>query len=320
VPAPLASARPAQAGASKLFAICVAIWGTTWIAITFQLGRVPPEASVAWRFGLAALVVAGVCRARGLSLRFQAGTHALLALMGLAMFCVGYLFVYYAETMLVSGLVAVGYSASPLVNMVLSRLAFGVPMRRRVATGGLLGVAGVALVFWPELSRFQGGGRAALGAVLTAAGMTSAAVGNVFATALERRGVNVWQKMAWGMGYGAAGCLAAALIRGQPLAFEWTGPYLASLLYLSLFGSVLGFASFLTLLERIGAARAGYVNVMIPMVAVALSSLFEGFGFGPLAALGLAVAAAGQVLVLRPARAAAPSGALPVRPAPRPPG
>jgi drug/metabolite transporter (DMT)-like permease len=289
----------------------VAIWGTTWIAITFQLGRVPPEASVAWRFGLASLLVAALCRARGFTLRFPLRVHGLLALLGLTMFCLGYLFVYYAETMLVSGLVAVGYSASPLVNMALSRLAFGVPVRRRVAAGGLLGVAGVALVFWPELSRFQGGGRAALGAALTAGGVLSAAVGNVFATMLERRGVNVWQKMAWGMGYGAALCLAAAAARGKPLDFEWTVPYLASLLYLTVFGSILAFAAFLTLLARTGAAQAGYVGVMVPMVALAISGLFEGFAVGPLTGLGLAAAVAGNVLVLGVPRGAAvtpPSG------------
>jgi len=291
--------------ASRLFAACVAIWGTTWIAITFQLGRVPPEASVAWRFGLASLLVAGVCRGRGHALRFPLRVHGLLALLGLTMFCLGYLFVYHAETMLVSGLVAVGYSASPLVNMALSRLAFGVPLRRRVAAGGLLGLAGVALVFWPELSRFQGGGRAGLGAALTAGGVLSAAVGNVFATMLERRGVNVWQKMAWGMGYGAAFCLAVAAARGQPLSFEWTVPYLASFLYLALFGSILAFAAFLTLLERAGAAQAGYVGVMVPMVALAISGLFEGFAVGPLTGLGLAAAVAGNVLVLGPARARA---------------
>ncbi len=286
---------------SRLFAACVAIWGTTWIAITFQLGRVAPEASVAWRFGLASLILAGLCRARGFSLRFRPGVHALLALMGLPMFCTGYLFVYHAETMLVSGLVAVGYSASPLVNMALSRLAFGVPLRGRVAAGALLGLSGVALVFWPEISRFQGGGRAALGAALTAGGVVSAAVGNVFATMLERRGVNVWQKMAWGMGYGALFCLVAAAARRQPQGFEWSVPYVASLLYLAVFGSILAFATFLTLLERAGAAQAGYVGVMVPMVALAISGLLEGLAWGPLTLAGLAAAVAGNVLMLRPA-------------------
>lgn len=289
----------------RLFAACVAIWSTTWFAITFQLGRVPPEASVAWRFGLAALLVVGLCRARGLTLRFPPRVHALLALLGLSMFCLGYLFVYYAETLLVSGLVALGYSASPLVNMALSRLVFGVPMRRHVAVGGALGLAGVALVFWPELSRFRAGGQAALGAALTAAGVLFSSLGNVFATLLERRGLEVWQKMAWGMGYGAAFCLAAAAVRGRPLGFEWTVPYLASLLYLAVFGSILAFAAFLTLLERAGAAQAGYVGVMIPMVALAISSLLEGLSVGPLTGLGMAAAVAGNVLVLGPARARA---------------
>ena len=294
-----------HAPVGRLFAACVGIWGTTWIAITFQLGRVPPEASVAWRFGLASLLLAGVCRARGLALRFPLPVHALLALLGLTMFCASYLFVYHAETMLVSGLVALGYSASPLVNMAISRLVFGVALRGRVAAGGLLGLAGVALVFWPEVSRFQGGGTSALGAALTAGGVVSASVGNVFATMLERRGVNVWQKMAWGMGYGSAFCLLAAAASRQPLTFEWSVPYVASLLYLAVFGSMLAFAAFLTLLERAGAAQAGYVGVMIPMVALAISGVFEGFALGPLAGVGLAAAVAGNVLVLRPAPSAA---------------
>ena len=285
--------------ATQLFAACVAVWGTTWFAITFQLGRVPPESSVAWRFGLASLLAAGLCRARGYRLRLPARVHGLLASLGLSMFCLGYLLVYYAETMLASGLVAVGYSMTPLVNMAVSRAAFGTPASRRLAAGGLLGMAGVALVFWPELARFRGGGRAVLGAVLTACAVLSSSVGNVFATLLERRGVSVWQKMPWGMGYGAAGCLAAAALRGRPLAFEPTLRYVGSLVYLAVFGSVVAFTAYLTLLERAGATRAGYVGVMVPIVALAVSGVFEGFAWGPLTVAGIAVAVAGNVLVLR---------------------
>ncbi len=290
--------------APHLFAACVAVWGTTWLAITFQLGRVPPEASVAWRFGIASLLAVGLCAARGHPLRFGPAVHGLLASLGLSMFCLSYLFVYHAETILVSGLVAVGYSMTPLVNMAVSRAAFGTRGSWRLAAGGLFGIAGVALVFWPELARFEGGGRAALGVALTAAAVLSSSLGNVFATLLERRGVNVWQKMAWGMAYGAAACLLAAVLRGRPLAFEWTVRYVGSLLYLAVLGSVFTFAAYLTLLERAGATRAGYVGVMVPIVALAVSGAFEGLAWGPLTVAGVAVAVAGNVLVLRRAEEA----------------
>ena len=127
----------------RLFAAAIAIWGTTWIAITFQLGRAPPEASVSLRFAIASVLLMGYCRLRGHPLRFPPRVHAQLALLGVFMFCLSYLAVYRAETFLVSGLVALGYSASPLVNAAISRVALGTPATRGVVVGGLLGVAGI---------------------------------------------------------------------------------------------------------------------------------------------------------------------------------
>jgi drug/metabolite transporter (DMT)-like permease len=283
----------------QLFGAAVAIWGTTWIAITFQLGRVAPEVSVAWRFAIAALLSAAVCRVRGRGLRFPARTHALLASFGLVTFCLGYLAVYRAETFLVSGLVAVGYSASPLVNMATARAFLGTRPSGPVAAGGLLGIAGIGLVFWPELGRLEAGTGLGIGAALTAAGVLSASAGNVLATLLARRGVGVWEKMAWGMAYGAAGCALAAIASGAPLAFDVRPAYVASLLYLAVLGSVGAFGAYLTLLERVGAARAGYVGVMTPVVALAVSGLFERFAWEPATFAGVALAVAGNVLVLR---------------------
>jgi drug/metabolite transporter (DMT)-like permease len=254
---------------------------------------------VALRFAIASAILFAYCRIRGMRLRFSAGVHGQLALLGLFMFCLSYLAVYRAETLLVSGLVAVGFSASPLLNMGISRLAFGTPARPLVALGGSMGVAGIALVFWPELAHVRAGPGVALGALLTAGAVLASALGNVFATRLDRLGVNVWQKMAWGMAYGSAGSALATLASGQRFAFSLAPSYLASLLYLAVFGSVLAFAAFLTLLERVGAARAGYVGVMTPVVALAISAAVEGFAWGPGTFLGIAVVVAGNLVVLR---------------------
>jgi drug/metabolite transporter (DMT)-like permease len=215
------------------------------------------------------------------------------------MFCLSYLAVYRAETYLVSGLVALGYSASPLVNAAISRVAFGTPATRGVVAGGLLGVAGILLVFWPELQRVRADAGVLVGSLLVAGAVLASGVGNVFATRLERLGVNVWQKMAWGMAWGSAGSTLAALATGGGFHFSLAPSYLASLLYLAVFGSILAFAAYLTLLERVGAARAGYVGVMTPVVALAISGVVEGFPWGPTTIVGVAVVVAGNLVVLR---------------------
>lgn len=291
------------------FAICAVIWSTTWIAITFQVDHVAPAVSVCWRFGLAALLLALYCRWRGYELATSLAEQRELIMMGGFMFCAGYLFVYYAETYLVSGLVALGYSAAPLVNMLASRIAFGTRMNPRVAFGGLLGLVGIACVFWPELARFEADRRALLGAGFTAAAVSASAIGNVFSTRAQRRGGNVWQRMTWAMGWGAAMAGVVGLSGGESLAISASPSYLAALLYLSVAGSILAFANYLTLLETIGAARAGYIGVIVPIVALAISSVFERYDWHPLAYVGIAIAVLGNVVILhQPGRAATGDG------------
>jgi len=284
----------------QLFAGCVLIWGSTWIAITFQLGKVAPEASVSYRFLLASLLLFAYCFARGLPLRYTMRQHAWIALCGALMYSVSYIFVYYAEAHVVSGLVAVGYSASPLLGMIGLRVFFGIPMTAKIAAGSLLGIAGIAMVFAPEFSRLRSGeGNTVLGATYTALAVIVSAFGSVVAQRNQRARLPLWQSMAWGMFYGALLSFAVTLLSGRSLDFEATPAYISSLLYLTVFGSVAAFAGYLTLLERIGAARAGYTGVMVPIVALVISAAFEGFRWHALTWAGIAVSVAGNVLVLR---------------------
>lgn len=283
----------------QLFAACVAIWGSTWIAITYQLGAVAPEASVFYRFMLASAMLFAYCRLRGLPLRFSRREHLWIALQGVLMFSVSYVCVYYAEQHVVSGLVAVGYSASPLLNMVGLRAFFGAPMTARVGVGAVLGIVGITLVFWPEFSHLRDDGSAALGALFTVAAVVLSALSNMAAHRNHDAGLPVWQNMAWGMFYGAIFTLAIALALGKPLGFEATPAYVLSLLYLTVFGSILAFGGFLTLMGRIGAARAAYVGVMVPIVALVISALFEGYRWELLALVGVGVSVAGNVIILR---------------------
>jgi len=283
----------------QLFVACVAIWGSTWLAITFQLGRVAPEASVFYRFLLASLLLFAYCRARRLSQRFTSREHAWLALQGALMFSVSYIFVYYAEEHVVSGLVAVGYSASPLLALIGMRIFFGTPMTAPLIAGSILGVVGITLVFWPEFAHLQGDRSTAIGAMHTALAVMVSALGSMVAHRNQQAKLPLWQTMAWGMLYGAMFSLLVCLVTAKPLAFAPTLPYVLSLAYLAVLGSIIAFAGYLTLIHRVGATRAGYIGVMVPIVALAISSIFEHFRWHAVTVAGIAVTVAGNVIILR---------------------
>jgi drug/metabolite transporter (DMT)-like permease len=283
----------------QLFAICVLTWGTTWYAITFQLGHTAPEVGVALRFALAGAVVIVMCVARGQRLRFSPRDHALFALQGAFLYGVSYICVYHAERHVVSGLVAVGYSASPLVTGLGAHALFGLRVTGRFIVGGLLGLAGVALMFWPEFGKAADSRDAVLGAQFTVAAVLLSAVGSLAASRNRSRDLPFWPSLGFGMLYGAAVCTLVALLQGQSFAVPAVASWWVSLLYLALAGSVLTFACFLTLQERIGPGRAGTIGVMTPLLALVVSMLFEAFQPDALTLTGAALAVTGNVLMLR---------------------
>lgn len=290
----------------QLFAVCVGVWGTTWHAITYQLGSNAPEVGVALRFALAGGALLAGCALRGVRLRFAWRDHALLALQGAFMYGAAYVCVYQAERYLPSGLVAVGYSASPLLAGVGARALFGMPLSRRFAGGGLLGLAGVALMFWPEFGR--AGAAAAstgLGAAFAVAAVVLSAVGSLAASRNRSRGLPLWPSLGFGMGYGALAAAAVAAASGNGLALPAAPSWWLSLAWLAGAGSVLAFACFLTLQDRLGPGPPSTVGVMTPLLALAVSLLFEAFEPAWLTIAGAALAVAGNALMLVPAAAAA---------------
>jgi len=289
---------PFAANNVTLFAVCVAIWSTTWYAITFQLGAVAAEVSVAWRFLLAGLLIAAYCRARGISLRYRVADHAMLALLGVTMYSAGYICVYHAEEYLASGLVAVGFSASPLLAMFGLRLFFGQPLTARMAGGSLLGILGIVLVFWPEVARLSQAKGTLTGALLMVGAVLISSVGGLIVHRNHNRNLHGLPTIAWSMGYGGLFALIVAVALGRTLAIDLSRGYLLSLAYLAVIGSVAAFGAWLTLIGRIGPARASYVGVMVPVVALAISGVFEALPWHPLMIAGMAVSVAGNVLVL----------------------
>ncbi len=296
-----APARPAAHHASTdllLFAVPCIIWGTTWLAIKFQLGRVAPELSVGLRFGLAALVIVGWCAIRGISLRVRLADHAWLLLLGILLFGLNYVLVYRSEQHLTSGLVAVLFALMVFFNLVGARLLFGTSFPRAVLAGAAMGVGGVALLFWPEVAAVRGGGRG-VGILEAVVATLLASGGNLLSQRLFARGIGVVPATGISMGYASLLVLGFCAATGVPWTFDPRPGYVLSLAYLALFGSVVAFVAFLTLVKRIGAGRSGYTAAVIPVVAMLASTLFEGYRWTTTALAGMSLVMAGTVLVLR---------------------
>lgn len=286
----------------QLFAVCVLVWGTTWHAITYQLDGFPAELGVAIRFALAGLAGLALCRWRGVPLGHSLADHGALALQGIFLYGVSYVCVYHAERFVPSGLVAVGFSASPLLAGVGAALLFGAALGRRFVFGGVLGLIGVVVIFWTEITRPDNGKEAALGALLTIASVLLSAVGSLTASRNRQRGIALLPAMGFGMLYGGVAAAIVALAFGRSLVWPTSASWWLSLAYLAFAGTVLAFACFLTLQDRVGPGPAGTVGVMTPLVALGVSLAFEGFRPDALTAAGAALAIAGNALMLTPAR------------------
>ena len=289
-----------QLPAWQLFALAVGIWGTTWHAITYQLADTPPELGVALRFTIAAVVVLAFAAWRGERMRFPWRAHALFALQGTFMYGLSYICVYHAEKHVPSGLVAVGYSASPLLTGLGARLLWGAPAGGRFLLGGTLGVAGVALIFWPELTQVEARPGASLGLLFTVASVLLSTVGSLAASRNREHGLPFWPALGWGLAWGAGTAVVIAFASHPlPTSLPTTPAWWLSLIYLSVAGTVIAFAAFLALQQRLGAGKSGTVGVMTPVVALAVSALFEGYEPGLATVAGMALAVLGNVLMLR---------------------
>lgn len=282
-----------------LFAIPTAIWGSTWLAITFQFGTVAPELSVAYRFALAGAIVAAWCRATGQPMKASRREHAWLVLFGLTFFGINYLGVYWAERDIPSGLVAVVFSTIVFMTPFAMRVFYAEPLTLRALVAAALGVTGIALLFLPELAAASEGGQVAKGIALALGATLSCALGNVIAIRNHRAGLATLPSTAWGMFYGAAFALVVATVLGVPWRFEASARYVLSLAYLTVFGSVFAFAAYLTLLHRVGPGPTSFISIATPVIALALSTAFEGYRWTWAGVLGLCLAVAGNWLALR---------------------
>ncbi len=280
-------------------AVCAVIWGTTWYAITFQLGVVDPIASIVWRFGLASAILFVLAKATGQSVRLTWFQHLAAAAQGLLAFAASYAFVYSAEGMITSAIVAVAFASMALMNLIMFRVVERQRAIPAVWIGAGLGTLGVVVMSGGELLGADLGPRMATGVAFSLIAAVASTGGNYFAWKGQQAGSNVLPGTAWAMAYGTAGLILFGLATGVHWSVALTPTYIGSLLYLSVFGSVVAFALYLNLGRSHGYTLASYIGALTPVIATVVSVVFEGARFQWTALAGLILVIAGQVLVIR---------------------
>jgi drug/metabolite transporter (DMT)-like permease len=280
-------------------AACALIWGTTWHAIKLQLGQVDPLISVIYRFGLASALLFVWSALRRERINLSRSQHAAALGVGICIFAVDYACVYNAETRVASAVVAIMFGATALLNLSAFQLLQGQRAARAAWLGASLGASGVALLSWGELLRSGFDTRTYQGLGLALIGVFGTVGGNLFAVRGERAASPLSASTAWSMAYGAAALIIYALLSGRRWSFEATPHYVGSLLYLAVLGSVVAFLLYFSIGRRRGYTLASYISALTPLIAMLMSSLFEGKSWAPMAFVGVTLVVLGQWLLLR---------------------
>ncbi len=281
------------------FVIPCFIWGSTWFAIKFQLGQVDPLVSVAYRFLIAGLLLMVFSLIRKLNLRFSLREHLLMILQGMILFGFNYWLVYLAETNLASGIVAIIFSFSIFTNIFFNYLLLKGKIRKEVMAGAILGIAGTFLIFNHELGNSE---QIEIGyqALLFCFGsIILASLGNILSKYNQTRKLPVIQTNAFGMTYGSLTMMLMVPLSGRSFSFDVSFPYIASLFYLAIFGSIVAFTLYLKLVGDIGPDRAGYTTLVAPVIALIISSFFENYQWGIVAVFGVILLFAGNIMALK---------------------
>lgn len=276
------------------------IWASTWHVILYQLAETPALDAVALRFALASALLFVVARSRGEACRIPWRWHGWLALTGIVQYSVNYWAVYEAERHVPSGLVAVLFSLMVFGNAAVGQLMLGQTVSRRFLVAAAGGVAGVALIFWPELVAAGARPSAALGLGIGLFAVACACVGNGMTLRLSRQGVPLVPMLAHCMGYGALALFVLALARGDGFRVGHSAAWWISLAYLSAFGTVAAFVLYFKLAQRRGPARAALTGVAIPPIALAISAALEGWQPTALSLAGVALCIGSVYAATRP--------------------
>ncbi len=285
-------------------------WGFSPIFVAAQVDVAPAETLVGYRFAVAAALLLGWCRWRGLSLRFGVREHLFLALQGVLMCSLNEIMLYAATARVsVSGLVPLIYTLLTVMNVFVGAIFLGLPIRPRVVLGAVMGIVGVAMVFWRDLSAFDLSSAALAGLGFALLAPVFASFGNVAAARNQGAGLPALETAGFTMAYGAVFALLLALALGRAWVWEWTADFTIAFAWLVAAATVIGVTCYIALIGRIGPDRAAYANVLVPIIALGVSTVFEDYEWTALSGVGVVLALVGNVIVLARRRTTRPEPA-----------
>lgn len=287
------------------FGIVTLIWGSTWIVITGQLGVVPLSWSVAYRFTIGGLTMLAYAAWKRETVTLDWRGWLFVLALAFAQFCLNFNFVYRAETFITSGLVAVVFALLLVPNAIFGRIFLGQRLGRQLIVGSIVAMGGVALLFVHEARSDPHGPRAALAGVgITLLAVLSASTANVLQGTQTARRYPMVPTLGIAMLLGAAMDATIAWTVAGPPTIELRLGYILGLLYLGVVASALAFTLYFGVLRIIGPAKAAYSSVIIPVIAMLLSTIFEGYRWSLLAGAGAALTGVGLIIALRARRPA----------------
>ncbi len=283
---------------ATLFCICSLVWGSTWYAVSWQLGTVDSMWSVAYRFLLGALLLWLICRFRGGFSGFTRQQHLRFFFQGTFLCGISYWLVYESEKFISSGLSALICTGILYSNVVIARFWLGHTVKRSVLVGGALGSVGVFMVFFPHIIKIDANSEELKGLALALGAVVMFSLGSVSCEVNEKDGLSVAPMTVFAMFYGGLEMGGLALLRGVPPTFDFSPGYLVSLVYLVVFGSVVAMTSYIALIQRIGSDRTAYVDIIYPIIALLISTVLEGYQWKPVSVLGVGIILLGNLLAM----------------------
>ena len=281
-----------------LFISTLLCWSPTWYLIKFQFGVVDPLISIFYRFLIASAIVFIFLILLKKKLSFNLHQHFWFLLLGVTLFSLNYIFFYLANTYLISGIVTIAFSTILIMNILGERIYFKIKSSKETLFAAGFGIVGILIIFGNELLNFKLEDKTHIGIILSFIATFWASTGNLIHQKNSKDKIPFIQSIAYGMLYGSIFTLIVAKFRGAEIIFDNSISYILSFLYLSVIGSVVAFYLYLKLLESIGSARAGYIGVIMPIVALIISTIFEGLQWTNNLIFGLPVLIFGCVLIL----------------------
>ncbi len=282
-----------------LYGITILIWGSSWIMIKFQVEVVSASISVFYRFFLAAIILQCLCLIKRQKSVYDLREYIFIAIQGFCLFAVNYWLFYLSAEYLSSGLMALIFSTIVVMNMINGRIWFGTPINLKMVFGAMMGISGLTLVFWPEIQWEDSNYNMFKGLIFAFVATYFSSLGNIVSVRNQKKGIPVFYSNAYAMTFGCLTMLMITMITDEHWNFSWNPQFLLSLVFLSVFASVVGFWCYLTLLGRVGADRGAYATLIFPIVALSISTVFEGYQWSLIAISGVVLILLGNFIILK---------------------